>query len=57
ATKSDIKKFIKVIYSSEEVKKAAEALSKESAVSKGVITNIEDLDDIKNAPVVKMVDF
>ncbi|EGC91249.1 general secretion pathway protein E [Turicibacter sp. HGF1] len=57
APKSDIFKFIKIIYTSEEVSKAAEALTKESLQTRLMTTNIEDLEDVKNAPVVKMVDF
>lgn len=57
APKSDIYKFIKIIYTSEEVSKAAEALTKESLQSRLMANNIEDLEDVKNAPVVKMVDF
>ena len=57
APKSDIHKFIKVLYTSEEVLKAAEALTKESLQSRMTMMNIEDLEDVKNAPVVKMVDF
>ena len=56
ATKKEITKFIKVVYTREEVSKAAEQLSKETQ-AKGTTFNIEELDDIKNAPVVKMVDF
>lgn len=57
ALKSDIKKFIDVNYSSEQVNKAAEELSKETLESKTLVSNIEDFDDIKNAPVVKMIDY
>lgn len=57
APKSDIYKFIKIIYTSEEVSKAAEALTKESLQTRLMTTNVEDLEDVKNAPVVKMVDF
>lgn len=57
ALKSDIKRFIDVNYSSEQVNKAAEELSKETLESKTLVSNIEDFDDIKNAPVVKMIDY
>lgn len=57
APKSEIYKFIKVIYTSEEVLKAAEALTKESLQTRLTSVNLEDLEDVKNAPVVKMVDF
>lgn len=57
APKSEVYKFIKILYTSEEVSKAAEALSKEAAQNRLITTSIEDLEDVKNAPVVKMVDF
>jgi type IV pilus assembly protein PilB len=57
ALKNDIKRFININYSSERVSKAAEELNKETLESKNVVSNIEDIDDIKNAPVVKMVDY
>ena len=57
APKSDIHKFIKIIYTSEEVSKAAQALTQESLQNRLVTADIEDLEDVKNAPVVKMVDF
>ncbi|MDO4927077.1 MAG: GspE/PulE family protein [Turicibacter sp.] len=57
APKSEIYKFIKVIYTSEEVLKAAEALTKESLQTRLTSLNLENLEDVKNAPVVKMVDF
>ena len=54
--KKDIYKFIQINYSSEEVNKAAEALSKESLESKVEVLNIEEISDVKNAPVVKMIE-
>ena len=54
--KKDIYKFIQINYSSEEVNKAAEALSKESLESKVEVFNIEEISDVKNAPVVKMIE-
>ena len=57
APKSEVYKFIKILYTSEEVSKAAEALSKEAAQNRLITTSIEDLENVKNAPVVKMVDF
>lgn len=60
APKSDIKKFIEVNYSTEMVNKAAEELLKESKdnkATKSIETNIEQIDDVKNAPVVKMIDI
>ena len=52
----NIKKFIVLNYSNEEVIKAAEELSKEALESK-VIVKDDDIDDIKNAPVVKMIEY
>ena len=52
----NIKKFIDLNYSNEEVIKAAEELSKEALESK-VIVKDDDIDDIKNAPVVKMIEY
>ena len=54
--KKDIYKFIQINYSSEEVNKAAEELSKETLESKVEILNIEEISDVKNAPVVKMIE-
>ena len=59
APKKDIRKFIEVNYSTEQVNKAAEELrkeSKESIVQQQQSQNIEEMDDVKNAPVVKMID-
>lgn len=55
--KDDIKKFVEIYYSSQQVSIAAQQLSKESAESKNSKTNVEDMDNVKNAPVVKMVDY
>ena len=52
----NIKKFIDLNYSNEEVVKAAEEFSKEALESK-VIVKDDDIDDIKNAPVVKMIEY
>lgn len=58
AKKNDIKKFIEVYYSSQQVSIAAQQLAKESYKSKKKnILNIEQIDDVKNAPVVKMVEY
>ncbi|MBW6410201.1 GspE/PulE family protein [Clostridium weizhouense] len=57
AKKDDIKKFIEIYYSSQQVSMAAMQLSKESSKYKNVNINVEDVDDVKNAPVVKMVDY
>lgn len=59
APKKDIRKFIEVNYSTEQVNKAAEELrkeSKESIAQQQQSQNIEEMDDVKNAPVVKMID-
>lgn len=53
-----IKKFIEISYSNAKVIKAAEDLTKENLESKSSSKSlIEETDDVKNAPVVKMVDF
>ena len=57
ASKSSIQKFVDIYYSSEEVNKAAEELSRETLESKTSEVNVEDIDDVKNAPVVKMIDY
>lgn len=54
--KHDIQKFIEVNYSNQEMSMAAEQLLRESMDSKNILTDIEEMDDIKNAPVVKMID-
>lgn len=58
ATKSDIIKFIEVNYSTEQVKKAAEELIRESRNNREAAneSNIEENSAVKNAPVVKMID-
>lgn len=56
ATKHEILKFIEVNYSSEQVSRAAEEMKRESLSFKSVEDNVEELDNIKNAPVVKMID-
>lgn len=55
--KKEIQKFIDLNYSTEQVFKAAQELTRETLESKAIIENIEDIDDVKNAPVVKMVDY
>lgn len=57
ATKADIQKFIEINYSTQEVSNAAEQLSKETLESKSIDEDKKETDDVKNAPVVKMVDF
>lgn len=54
--KKDINKFIEVNYSTEQVNNAAEELIKESKESKSLEVDDDTFDDIKNAPVVKMID-
>ncbi|MBE6052854.1 MAG: type II/IV secretion system protein [Clostridium sartagoforme] len=56
APKKDINKFVQINYSSEEVNKAAEELIKETLESKSISLEVEELDDVKNAPVVKMIE-
>ena len=57
APKNEINKFVQVNYSSEEVSKAAEELIKESLELKNMDLDIEELSDVKNAPVVKMIEY
>lgn len=55
SSKESIQKAINTYYSSEYVEKAAEELSKSSNKEK-VVEDVEELNDIKNAPVVKLID-
>lgn len=56
--REEIKKYIQMQYSGQRVIKAAEELSKEKLEAKGIQTqNEEEFDDIRNAPVVKMIDY
>lgn len=55
--KKEILQCIKVYYSSEEVNRAAEALSREKQALQVSGEEQQGLDDLKNSPVVKMVDF
>lgn len=59
STKEEIKHFIERHYSDEQVLKAAEELSKEKSEGRyqNAISEDEEFDDIKSAPVVKMVDY
>ena len=59
STRSEVRKFIELYYTSQQVTNAAMQLSKESTENKNnnKKTNAEQSDDVKNAPVVKMVDF
>lgn len=59
ATRRDIRRFVEIHYSNEQMSKAAEELRKESLETKAQASNIvdiEQIDDVKNAPVVKMID-
>lgn len=57
ASINDIRRFVEVNYSSEQVTMAAEELLKETMENKNIgPANIETMDDVKNAPVVKMID-
>lgn len=53
--KANIEKAIDRYYSSEYVEKAAEELSKSQEKTE-VKENVEELEDVKNAPVVKLID-
>lgn len=55
ASKSNIEKAIDKYYSTEYVEKAAEELNK-SSIKGETKENVEELDDVKNAPVVKLID-
>ena len=57
--KDDIIKFIELYYTSQQVTNAAMQLSKEASENKSNSkkSGIEENEDVKNAPVVKMVDF
>lgn len=55
ASKTNIEKAIDKYYSSEYVEKAAEELTK-SSVKEEVKVEVEEMDDVKNAPVVKLID-
>lgn len=58
ATRDEIKRTIERQYSDEQVTKAAEELSKEKQGDSKSQGNVEEtFDDIKNAPVVKMIDY
>ncbi|WP_127837008.1 GspE/PulE family protein [Clostridium prolinivorans] len=59
ALKSEIKKYIERYYSDQQVLKAAEELSKEKLGVSKLQNQIEEeeFNNIKNAPVVKMVDY
>lgn len=56
ASKAEILKYIDVNYSSEQVNKAAEELVKEAMDYKQAEENDDMMDNIKDAPVVKMID-
>lgn len=56
APKYDINKFIHINYSSQEVSRAAEKLLRETLEAKSIALDFEENDDVKNAPVVKMIE-
>jgi type IV pilus assembly protein PilB len=56
ATTDEILSFIEVNYSSEQVSMAAEELLKETQGYKSMEDDLEEMDNVKNAPVVKMID-
>lgn len=54
---SVIKKFINIYYSSEDINIAARRLAEENSDAKSdEVSGDENIDEIKNAPVVKMID-
>ncbi|WP_297416824.1 GspE/PulE family protein [Clostridium sp.] len=57
--KDDIKKFIGIYYSSQQVNNAALQLAKESlkAVKQSQTSSAEDINEVNSAPAVKMVDY
>lgn len=57
--KADIKKFIGIYYSSQQVNNAAMQLSKESVKSakNAKAQSAEDINEVNSAPAVKMVDY
>ncbi len=59
AGKADVLKFIELYYTSQQVTNAAMQLSKEASENKNANkkTGVEETEEVKNAPVVKMVDF
>lgn len=59
ACKNDVKKFIELYYTSQQVTNAAIQLSKEATENRNANkkSSVEETEDVKNAPVVKMVDF
>lgn len=57
SNKSDINKFIQLYYSSEQMNKAAEELTKESLEYRVLDIELDEIDDVKNAPVVKMIEY
>ena len=55
--KVEIQQSIKIYYSSEEVNRAAAALSLEKKESRILNEKSEEIDDVKNATVVKMIEY
>lgn len=58
STREQIKKYIQMEYSGQKVAKAAEELSKEKNEAKNLQNQSEEeFDDVRSAPVVKMIDY
>ena len=56
--KAEIKKFVGIYYSSQQVNNAAIQLAKESTkLIKNSKTTVEDINEVNSAPVVKMIDY
>lgn len=57
--KSLIQRYIQVHYSTEQVFQAVEALAEENRLTKNQVTpvNTESFEDVKNSPIVKMIDY
>lgn len=55
--KWQIRKFIEVYYNNQQIDKAAEELFKETLENKSIEASIEEVNDVKNAPVVKMIEY
>src|SRR5471030_683812 len=55
---ADIKKFIGIYYSSQQVQNASMQLAKESTKAiRNSKTIVEDINEVNSAPVVKMIDY
>lgn len=55
-SKEDIKNSISKFYSGQQVKKAADELSRENIAEEGPAQEEKELENVKNAPAVKLVD-